>query len=316
MKSFTKSITLLLSLAGLGLSAPRPHVYAAHQQQRALGIKRRDLQDNLFPSFHTYSSGFTTADGISVSGVSTVDLSDKALNVIKVQSGMTHNVVTQNGKTAWEAVYPQGSWNPSQHSARRLRLLPCAVAGGANEIVFGYSVMFQDGFEFNKGGKLPGAFGGDGDSAFGCSGGRQDARSKCFDGRLMWRTNGTGELYTYLPLTDANAAAQLAVPGTIANSDYGYSVGRGAYSFPTNEWVTVMERVKLNTANQTDGEIKLWVNGQAVISLTNVSLREDAGATIQGMQFQTFFGGSTSDWASPQTQKAWFADVSGAVVVS
>ena len=38
---------------------------------------------------------------------------DNALNVIRAQRGMTHNVVQQSGKTAWEAVYPQGSFNPS-----------------------------------------------------------------------------------------------------------------------------------------------------------------------------------------------------------
>ena len=36
-------------------------------------------------------------------------------------------------------------------------------------------------------GKLPGQFGGVGDLAYGCSGGRQDNRMQCFDLRFMWR---------------------------------------------------------------------------------------------------------------------------------
>lgn len=143
-------------------------------------------------------------------------------------------------------------------------------------------------------------------------------RDECFDARFMWRTNGAGELYTYLPLTGANNASQLAVPGSIANSDYGYSIGRGSFTFPTGEWVTLAERVLLNTIGKDgsvgqDGEIQVWVNGELTIDLQNVQLRSDAAATAMGMHFQTFFGGSTSDWASPKDQSAYFADISGAI---
>lgn len=65
---------------------------------------------------------------------------------------------------AWEAFYPCGSINPS-----------ATIPGGfgfymsgpedfveelkknvVNEAVFGYRVIFEDGFDFVKGGKLPG----------------------------------------------------------------------------------------------------------------------------------------------------------------
>ncbi|KAI5116822.1 hypothetical protein M0805_002880 [Coniferiporia weirii] len=326
MHALTQTLSLLLSLSALAVSpasaSPRAHTRAV-QHRRSQSLQQRALVEALFPSFHTYETGFTTADGIAAAGVAKVDLSDDALNVIKVQSGMTHNVVTQAGKTAWEAVYPAGSWNPSNTPLGGFGMyvggsdaFKAAIDNGANEVVFGYSVMFEDGFEFNKGGKLPGAFGGDGSEAFGCSGGRQDARSNCFDGRFMWRAEGAGELYTYLPLTTANSVAQLAVPGTIANDDYGFSVGRGSFAFPTNTWVSILQRVKMNTPGAEDGEVRVWIDGNETITLYNVTLRDDENATIQGMQFQTFFGGSTSDWASPKDQKAWFADVSGAVVQS
>ena len=32
-----------------------------------------------------------------------------------------------------------------------------AVTGGSTDVLFSYSVMFKDGFEFNMGGKIPGA---------------------------------------------------------------------------------------------------------------------------------------------------------------
>lgn len=59
---------------------------------------------------------------------------------------------------------------------------------GAKEVSFAYSVWFEHGFEFNKGGKMPGVYGGTSEeSATGCSGGRQEGRDDCFSSRLMWR---------------------------------------------------------------------------------------------------------------------------------
>ena len=135
----------------------------------------------------------------------------------------------------------------------------------------------------------------------------------------MWRSNGTGELYTYLPMTAANNASQLSIPGSVADTDYGYSVGRGSFSFPSGKWVTIAERVLLNSIKSDgsigqDGAIQVWVNGSLVIDLENVQLRSNNQSTTMGMHFQTFFGGSTSDWASPQNQSAYFADVSGAII--
>lgn len=63
-----------------------------------------------------------------------------------------------------------------------------------------YSVYFSEDFDFVKGGKLPGLYGGASeDEAKSCSGGRQDNRGRCFSARMMWRKEGMGELYNYFP---------------------------------------------------------------------------------------------------------------------
>ncbi len=106
------------------------------------------------------------------------------------------------------------------------------------------------------------------------------------------RPNGEGELYTYLPLTQQNANAQLAVPPqTIENSDYGFSVGRGSFNFTAGQWYTVAERIILNDPNASDGEVHVWINGENVIALKGVSMRSSSDSVIQGMHFITFFGG-------------------------
>ena len=109
-----------------------------------------------------------------------------------------------------------------------------------------------------------------------------------------YREDGKGELYTYIPLTAANTAAQLRVPGTLQNDKYGFSVGRGAFTFPTGEWVSIAEYVKLNDPAENNGEVRVYVNGEMKIELEGVALVADAygeSGTIQGMMWQTFFGG-------------------------
>ena len=58
-----------------------------------------------------------------------------------------------------------------------------------------YDVKFEKDFDWVKGGKLPGLFGG----AVSCSGGADAAELGCFSTRLMWRAEGDAELYLYAP---------------------------------------------------------------------------------------------------------------------
>jgi hypothetical protein len=212
-----------------------------------------------------------------------------------------------------------------------------ALADGATEIMIAYSVMFEEGFNFVKGGKLPGAckftspvddlflyssqsytlVGGIGDLSYSCSGGRQEDRAQCFSLRVMWRAEGAGELYTYLPLTEENRQAQLAsTPTVVEDNAFGFSLGRDSFYFPPGEWVTVAERVKLNSLGANDGVVQIWINGEPTIELLNVQLRDSPESQLRGFHFQTFFGGGSPDWATPTDQRAYFADISGAVIAS
>jgi hypothetical protein len=81
---------------------------------------------------------------------------------------------------------------------------------------------------------------------------------------------------------------------------------------------------------QLPGELELWVDGKPVISVGGLILRVNTASRVQGAHFETFFGGKTStgfvindsqrivghteDWASPKDQRAWFANVSGAIL--
>ncbi|KAF8913537.1 hypothetical protein CPB85DRAFT_1375585 [Mucidula mucida] len=257
----------------------------------------------------------------------------KSLGVHKVFTKTTHRVVTPPSETcsAWEAFYPRGSINPKGEIAGGFGFYlsgPPSFLGDAcdikRDVVMSYHVKFQDNWEWALGGKLPGVFGGEGESAYGCTGGRQQQRSTCsISDQCGGLPDGKGELYTYLPLTESNSDALMSVPRSRRNGDYGFSIGRGSFTWPTNRWVAVALRVKtgctdgrwlrvssLYTAKTTTGALELFIDGATVISVEGLNIPGES----QGMHFQTFFGGHTPEWASPKDQTAWFKDITGVVL--
>ena len=112
---------------------------------------------------------------------------------------------------------------------------------------------------------------------------------------MMWRTDGAGELYTYLPPDfTANQAVCDIPPYSTCNDVYGASVGRGSFDWATGGRTTVSQRVRLNDAGQSNGELQLFVGGKSVVNVGGLVLRNSSEGRIRGMQFQTFFGGETS----------------------
>jgi hypothetical protein len=158
--------------------------------------------------------------------------------------------------------------------------------GPANEAYLRYFVRFPMGFDFVKGGKLPGLYGGTV-----VSGRKIPDGTNGFSTRYMWRTNGAGEVYAYLPTSVA----------------HGTSLGRGSWFWPTGVWTEVQQRVKLNTPGQADGEVRVWLNGTPVLTATGLTMRSDPGLQVDGLFFSTFFGGGDASWASPRDQYTDFA---------
>jgi len=185
----------------------------------------------------------------------------------------------------------------------------------AKEVTLAYSVLFEDGFDFKDGGKLPGIYGGDdAQGSITCSGGRHS--DACFSARFMWRTKGEGESYLYLPSADrfpANKKQCTAVKGSSCNDAYGNSIGRGLLQFTPGVRSTVTQRVRLNDAGKSNGELQVWQDGKELFNLDGIVLRQSDAGRIRGIQMQSFFGGHGPQWASPKTQKSYLGDFSLAI---
>lgn len=188
--------------------------------------------------------------------------------------------------------YPEGSVNPANSP-------PLPLGGAGFELYFAasaalslaltYQVQFQADFAFNKGGKLPGLFGGS--APRGCIPDGDDG----FSARLMWRAGGAGELYLYAPGGD-----------TVC----GQSIGRGSWTFVPGVLYTITEQITMNDIGNNNGSIQVFINGTQVVDAENLVLRNTDAVLVDGLLFSTFFGGSDSTWASPQDQWAIFQSFS------
>lgn len=185
--------------------------------------------------------------------------------------------------------YPEGTSSPSDAEEGGAGfVMPVPALRQADRACLRYRVRFPTGFDFVKGGKLPGLYGGDGPT-----GGDEVTGKNGFSMRFMWRKQGQGELYEYVVNKD---------------SDYGESVGRGRWHFTPGQWISVEEEIVLNDPAKENGIARVWINGQPTLEQQGIVYRTTDDVHIDGLMFSTFFGGHGSDWRTPRDQSVDFAD--------
>jgi hypothetical protein len=188
--------------------------------------------------------------------------------------------------------YPEGSASPTVSEEEgapvggaQLYLEPRSGVP-ADRLHLRYYVRFPKEFDYVKGGKLPGLYGGT------VTGGRRSPDgTDGFSTRFMWRRNGAGEVYAYLATSE----------------EEGTSLGRGSWRFESGEWQLIEQEVSLNEPGRPDGRIRVWLDGREVLNETNLLFRTVDTLKIEGLFFSTFFGGSDLSWATPKKTAVDFA---------
>jgi hypothetical protein len=105
--------------------------------------------------------GFSESWSTAPQAPNPMPLSDSTFRPSRLMRGLPHDYVNApDGKQAMKAHYPQGSYTFGHQPQGGLSFYapgPSSVdLTSAKEVTFGYSVFFEEGFAFNKGGKLPG----------------------------------------------------------------------------------------------------------------------------------------------------------------
>lgn len=172
---------------------------------------------------------------------------------------------------------------PRSGSGFKAALIP----GGADTASLSYRVRFPADFDFVLGGKLPGLYGG-----LGNSGGHIPKGDDGFSTRLMWRERGAGEVYAYLP----------------SSVSYGTSFLRGAFGFQPGRWHKVTQHLKLNTPRQADGSVAIELDGRPVGRQDGILIRDTEHLRISGVFFDCFFGGNDDSWAARSDTHVDFAE--------
>lgn len=195
------------------------------------------------------------------------------------------------------AVFPAGSASPSVSREANVPL-----GGGQfyadlgmppqESLRLSYYLRFSDNFDFVKGGKLPGLYGGEGGS-----GGNIPDGQDGFSTRFMWRAEGDGEVYAYLP----------------TSRRHGTSIGRGNWRFQPGVWHHLEQEIQLNQPGVADGRVRVWLDGQLVLDQVGLIFRSVDSLKIDGVFFSTFFGGGDASWATPQDVYIDFANFSVSV---
>ena len=168
---------------------------------------------------------------------------------------------------------------------------------GADAVELAYTVTFSDGFDWAKGGKLPGLCGGPEN----VSGGRRADGRNGFSVRPMWRKDGRGEAYVYHMHQREKYGDSLPFPADVR--------------FPTGAEARIRLRVTLNTPGRSDGRLDVWLRppGAAeerrVVERSDLEWRSDPTIAIDGVLFETFHGGSDRTWAPQRPSATTFHDI-------
>lgn len=187
--------------------------------------------------------------------------------------------------------FPSGQYGPANSGAQAPLMVPPAP-----QYYISYWLRFSDNFSWgttSEGGKLPGLAGGGR-----CSGCATCTGTNGFSARLMWRTGGKAVLYLYHMDKAGSCGDNLSlqvVPGT-------------DFVFQKGQWYQIIERVKINTGNNYDGEVSLWINEQAALNVTGIRFVNN-GDQVDNLYFSTFHGGSNAGWAPTVDCNIWFDDV-------
>ncbi|MCR9191163.1 MAG: hypothetical protein NXI01_00690 [Gammaproteobacteria bacterium] len=182
------------------------------------------------------------------------------------------------------------TYNANQVGGNSAMVFTPSLNGTYDHLIFQYKVKFADDFTWIKGGKLPGLTSSP-DSPTGC------IDNDTFDGfsaRYMWRGEGVLRGYVYSPEKKERCGD--------------YYDSNPMFYFNKGVWYTLKQEVFLGTPGERNGYIKAWIDGQPILSVTNLMLRRNASVMIDQVKMDTFFGGSSNEWAPTTNQHVYFND--------
>jgi hypothetical protein len=183
--------------------------------------------------------------------------------------------------------YPKGSVGPDAGGAQwQLRL-----DRSYDELYCSYRIKLGSGYDFVRGGKLPGLAGGEANT-----GGHKPTGKDGWSARMMWREGGKMVQYVYHPDQP-----------TIYGEDLGWTI-ESPCVFTPGTWQRVEHHVVMNTPGRHDGIVQGWLDGILALDVRTLRFRDVGSFAIDMLYFSTFFGGADPSWAATRDEHVYFDD--------
>jgi hypothetical protein len=195
----------------------------------------------------------------------------------------SHVVRDGDGNKALRIDYPARSVGPAEGGAVFIVKIP-----PADEYYLSYRVRFDAGFEFVKGGKLPGLSSGGGKY----TGGRVPVDGDGWSARLVWKAAGNAGVYFYHVGMEGPWGDTLHLTG----------------AFQPARWHTIVQRVRLNHGDEADGILEVWMDGGLSLTRHDLKFRLGDKGQIDSLCFSTFHGGNNPSFAPSKGGYATFDD--------
>lgn len=161
-----------------------------------------------------------------------------------------------------------------------------------------FDMMFDSQFDFSAGGKVGFGF----LIGKGYTGGTPGTDGNGGSARLMWYKGWDGRVYLkpYVYYKDQ--------PGTYGNDFAKTYPATG--SIAKGQWYTIKMYVKSNTGSNTDGRVRMIINGTTVIDQAIRWATNDLERMVKNICFETFRGGSETYWQSATDGQIYFDNLS------
>lgn len=173
--------------------------------------------------------------------------------------------------------YLRVKYAPTARGSARLEEKVAIAAGDHYKL--SYDILFEEGFEFMRGGKLPGI------SPTAHTTGCVDPKPNGWSVRVMWRAEGSAQGYFYCQDPKERCGdGDCTAPGV----------------FQIGKWQHIELEVKMNSAADAfDGFMKLFVDGKLATHHSGLRFRGEINddTLINHFFFSTFYGGADPSWA-------------------
>ncbi len=185
--------------------------------------------------------------------------------------------------------YPKGCVGPNDNDtpACAAQIIQPLVKT-ADTMWSAYDIFFENGFEFQLGGKLPGLCGGK------CyTGNAMPETGDGWSARIMWRKDGNAVQLIYF-------MGQSSEYGDDFKGDLNGTITKKV--FTTGTWHRIVNKVSMNTVTtpgtgDKNGRVQTWLDGELVLDVDTLRLRDYDTVKVDKFYLSTFHGGSSAEWA-------------------